>query len=659
MEPSKHQEPPSPASSSDASVPDSFKYRSDATEENLEQPTAGNALTASPQTRSGVHVNINRTSDGNFLEWSAIRDWVRSNAPHPGRSCIRCKRGISDDDVHYHCALCKTGDFELCQSCFENHLGCLDESHLLTKRTVRLGKILYPEDDQSNKRLQQGTTFPSCTPPEHPHDSEESLGRVVDEYLKKQAYERNHEALQESRTMDRMFADLDQAHPGPPICSSFLRNWTQVNHLLRQNNIVPSFKDALSRTQMASLRILHEWWLAMIQDHQKVAKTISVLLSGCWVRDPAELKLHERAGLFGQLGEDQYHRALWNLFWAEMFTLHRLHAGQKIPQSLVSVRLAASQAAASQRIGYVLRHETLTPLWLKDKPRGSEADIHAAFRIVSGIIASYVTPIITEYAVHASWSEAARITFSRQFASLSGIVLGQPFLLYLADLASTERILGHRNLSATLEPCPWVPSEQHHLGLPFYLWDVRRAMTVKTSDLNFRPTYTAISHTWGRWTIDDKGASVSGVPWLIPRNTRFAVENLADILKKVPGGCSYIWFDLVCIPQIYEEEDLAEIGNTEIARQAIIFGNAKHAMAWFSDMADFGFLNETVYWLASNLVENPLSSLPGQHMHKTPRHTADFLHSDHSYPLTRSKFSVADFAHGEWQDCIHPWFTSL
>lgn len=647
------------ADSSDASVPDSFTYQSDAADEIAITAPAETVVTET-QVQPEARADTGSAMNGSFLEWSAIRDWVRSNAPNPVRSCDRCKRGISNDSLHYHCGICGIGNFDLCQSCFEQHLGCMDDSHVLTERTVRLGKIVEIKNEHTEGILEHGRTLSFSEDTLEPlWDKEESLGKAVDLYLKKQAYEKQHPAFHESRLMDRIFAGFGTTETGPSLCSSLLRNWTQINHLLNQNSVTPSFKDTLSLTQMAVLRILHEWWLAMIQDHQDIAKTIAALLAGCWIQDPDELRFHERAGVIGRADGNQYHHALWNLFWAEMFTLHIPQAGQQVPQSLVSVRVAASQAAASQRIGYVLRHHTLTPLWLKGKPRDTEANINIAFRIVSSIIASHVSPVISEHAIHASWSEQTRDAFARHFTSLSGIVIGQPFLLYLADLASAEHILGRRSLSATLEPCPWVSSQQNQSELPYFLWDVRKAMTVKTSELKFRPSYTAISHTWGRWRIADRVANIAGVPWPVPRNTRFAVEDLASILKKVPGGCSYVWLDLVSIPQVTEDENLAQIANSEIARQATIFGNAKHVMAWFSDMPDFGLLHEAVYWLACDLVEHPLSSLPGQYMHKTSRHSADFLQSNAAYPLTRSRFSVVDYNKSEWQNYIHEWFTSL
>lgn len=50
-----------------------------------------------------------------------------------------------------------------------------------------------------------------------------------------------------------------------------------------------------------------------------------------------------------------------------------------------------------------------------------------------------------------------------------------------------------------IEACPWLQTTETDEHLAYYLWDVRRHRTVKTSRLNFSPTYTAISHTWGRW----------------------------------------------------------------------------------------------------------------------------------------------------------------
>jgi hypothetical protein len=56
-------------------------------------------------------------------------------------------------------------------------------------------------------------------------------------------------------------------------------------------------------------------------------------------------------------------------------------------------------------------------------------------------------------------------------------------------------------LGATLQPCRWLPAESRNDGLPYYLWDIAGKQTIKTQSIAKSPSYTTISHTWGRWRI--------------------------------------------------------------------------------------------------------------------------------------------------------------
>ena len=105
-------------------------------------------------------------------------------------------------------------------------------------------------------------------------------------------------------------------------------------------------------------------------------------------------------------------------------------------------------------------------------------------------------------------------------------------------------------LGAVSEPCWWLTAEEKD-GLPHYLWDVANERTVDVEAEGLTsPSYTAISHTWGRWRENDlPPAVIKGVDWPVPRNRLFRVEDLPRILKNVPREGNYVWFDLLCIPQ--------------------------------------------------------------------------------------------------------------
>ncbi|KAL2851101.1 hypothetical protein BJY01DRAFT_245203 [Aspergillus pseudoustus] len=160
------------------------------------------------------------------------------------------------------------------------------------------------------------------------------------------------------------------------------------------------------------------------------------------------------------------------------------------------------------------------------------------------------------------------------------------------------RILGNRD-RAGLDPrctsgssiasCSWLETVN---GWPLYLWDTKERKVVNAivlaTDHGFDISYTAISHTWGRWRQNDRpGVDLKpNVPWLIPRNDLFDVGQLGDILADMPTHTRYIWFDLVCIPQsgCGEEltDELRQDQINEIASQASIFKSAKHVITWWN-----------------------------------------------------------------------------
>lgn len=110
---------------------------------------------------------------------------------------------------------------------------------------------------------------------------------------------------------------------------------------------------------------------------------------------------------------------------------------------------------------------------------------------------------------------------------------------------------------------PWITSSDSD-NMPYYLWDTRLRKTIIAAELSGNsPEYLCISHTWGRWRVDPPSlADIPGIPWPVPRNTKFNVERLPQDLAKLGARCRYVWMDLFCIPQ--EWSTRADI---EIARQ--------------------------------------------------------------------------------------------
>lgn len=112
------------------------------------------------------------------------------------------------------------------------------------------------------------------------------------------------------------------------------------------------------------------------------------------------------------------------------------------------------------------------------------------------------------------------------------------------------------------------------------------------------PSYIAISHTWGRWQITHEEntlyATVPGVPWKVPRNSKFDVESLRMILKQLSNATRYAWLDLLCIPQ-----DRSGLTSKEIARQAAIFKNASKCLTWINDINGWHTTKTAITWLCS------------------------------------------------------------
>ena len=150
-------------------------------------------------------------------------------------------------------------------------------------------------------------------------------------------------------------------------------------------------------------------------------------------------------------------------------------------------------------------------------------------------------------------------------------------------------------------PCPWLPKEQRRKEKPFYLWDVKRRQTVKVEDLRDEPEYCCVSHTWGRWRMNDD-VHIQGVPWPVPRNGRFDVESLPEHLQRIQPRVTFVWIDLFCIPQ-----DGSPKAEDEINRQALIFQNASRCIAWMNDVLEWTRTWKALNWIAISYLHTTTS----------------------------------------------------
>ena len=150
--------------------------------------------------------------------------------------------------------------------------------------------------------------------------------------------------------------------------------------------------------------------------------------------------------------------------------------------------------------------------------------------------------------------------------------------------------------------CTWLTSESRETGMPYFLWDVEEERTRTTVEIIEQLPqggtlwYRAVSHTWGRWKKHDEPCiSLPGVPWAIPQNSKFNVQDLPRLVKGLK--CRYLWLDLLCIPQDESNPKMLEIQKSEIARQATIFRHATQVVAWLNDVKNWLWTTATIKWL--------------------------------------------------------------
>lgn len=162
-----------------------------------------------------------------------------------------------------------------------------------------------------------------------------------------------------------------------------------------------------------------------------------------------------------------------------------------------------------------------------------------------------------------------------------------------------------RGMSWVTVPCPWLNVRATNIlnfgtrkDLPKYLWDRNQGCTVEVTSLSYRPAYTIISHTWGRWKINPIcWVSVEGVNWRVPQNTRFDIRDLPNVIRAMDILTDYVWIDLFCIPQDRSDPVQAHDYNIEVDHQAVIFANAASGAIWLNDVKSWDGLQDTVKWL--------------------------------------------------------------
>lgn len=190
---------------------------------------------------------------------------------------------------------------------------------------------------------------------------------------------------------------------------------------------------------------------------------------------------------------------------------------------------------------------------------------------------------------------------------------------------------------------------------PYYLWNNVSKQTIPTSDFPSCPPYVCISHTWGRWR-KASATNVAGVPWLVPKNSRYDVNNLPELLGQLDFG--FIWFDLFCIPQ--DGSPQAEI---EIANQASIFHGASRCIAWINDVDSWKLVRRSMEWMSLRhlqLTNDPCPSMIEERLTRVFRSLSGHSRVEIMKSKPVAGNLVAEESDREWgPDQPASWFSSL
>lgn len=182
---------------------------------------------------------------------------------------------------------------------------------------------------------------------------------------------------------------------------------------------------------------------------------------------------------------------------------------------------------------------------------------------------------------------------------------------------------------------------------PYYLWDTHLRQTIVVEE---PVDYICISHTWGRWKVEP-AAIIPGVPWPVPRNTKFDVEQLPEQLSLL--GRRYIWMDLFCIPQ-----ERSARTNIEIARQAAIFRNSSACIAWLNEIESWEGLQASLAWLSLRFSSSTTRPFPGLELDSPLSELAQEIADVANLPTKLMNIAPATEDVPFGQDPVG-WFTSL
>lgn len=197
------------------------------------------------------------------------------------------------------------------------------------------------------------------------------------------------------------------------------------------------------------------------------------------------------------------------------------------------------------------------------------------------------------------------------------------------------------------------------------------------------PRYNALSYTWGRWALqpnqkpDVKSINVAGTTWNIPRvdprhfdsqDFQNAIDQVARMVSKDPasedvsyledgtGTVEFIWVDIACIDQRFNQESMLELG-----RQAIIFQHAQDVYVWLnqtttSDLLEIVLSVDSFALEAYDACMPPAFPLPAQS--EVDKLGEDFWQRV-TAPVDLEDGWINEAKATIMRLCKDPWFTSL
>jgi hypothetical protein len=322
----------------------------------------------------------------------------------------------------------------------------------------------------------------------------------------------------------------------------------------------PAVMDALDRTQKAVLALLEEWWTGQAQDNALPKLKLSHFLTALQsASDIDTLELH-----FDALRDLAFERDLPLL--QEAARVQRLFLGADDKGDGPSRHMEAIERIRQgySEVGKDKYHRNLDILFSCELDPLEQTSYLSTFRQIAADIAAQE---------RVGWHATMQINKQNTCSIPS----------------SDKPRLGDfpQPIPTILDPCSWLKSDQAN-GLPWYLWDIKNSRVIETAQISSgNPRYAIVSHTWGRLRDGDAMESVCGVPWRVPKITRYDVRQLPRMIIEAGFSEPYIWMDLLCIPQEMSVDWQLEICKAELPRQLAIFRNSSTAAIWLSDVASW------------------------------------------------------------------------